>query len=108
MEKLSFLIDNVWGTMWSFTLRRMFRLGLLLIHHTWCIMLWSLMKLFMMALLFAIMALWIMSTMLCEVEADVVGDAHGHPHGWSGKKMILTNATLSGDVDVVGVGLTLW
>jgi hypothetical protein len=42
----------------------------------------------------------------CEVEAEVVGDTHGHPHGWSGKKMILT--TLSGDVDVGGVGLTLW
>jgi hypothetical protein len=33
----------------------------------------------------------------CEVEDEVVGDAHGHPHGWSGKK-ILTSATLSGDV----------
>jgi hypothetical protein len=34
---------------------------------------------------------------MCEVEDKVVGDAHGHPHGWSGKK-ILTSATLSGDV----------
>jgi hypothetical protein len=32
-----------------------------------------------------------------EVEDEVVVDAHGHPHGWSGKK-ILMNATLSGDV----------
>jgi hypothetical protein len=33
----------------------------------------------------------------CEVEDEVVGDAHGHPHGWSGKK-ILASATLSGDI----------
>jgi hypothetical protein len=44
----------------------------------------------------------------CEVEAEVVGDMHGHPHGWSGRKMLLTNVTLSGDVDFVGVSLTLW
>jgi hypothetical protein len=32
-----------------------------------------------------------------EAEDEVVVDAHGHPHGWSGKK-ILMSATLSGDV----------
>jgi hypothetical protein len=30
------------------------------------------------------------------VEDEVVGEAHGHPHDWSGKK-ILTSVTLSGD-----------
>jgi hypothetical protein len=33
----------------------------------------------------------------CEVEDEGVDDAHGHPHGWSVKK-ILMNATLSDDV----------
>jgi hypothetical protein len=33
----------------------------------------------------------------CEVGDEVVGDAHGHPHGWSGKK-ILMNANMSNDV----------
>jgi hypothetical protein len=33
----------------------------------------------------------------CEVEDEVVGDAHSHPHGWSGKKT-LTSTILSGDV----------
>jgi hypothetical protein len=33
----------------------------------------------------------------CEVEDEVVRDAHGHPHGWSGKK-ILMSATLSVDI----------
>jgi hypothetical protein len=41
----------------------------------------------------------------CEVEDEVVGDAHGHPHGWS-DKTILTNVTLSGDVDCVEVELS--
>jgi hypothetical protein len=31
------------------------------------------------------------------VEDEVVGEAHGHPHGLSGKKT-LTSAILSGDV----------
>jgi hypothetical protein len=34
---------------------------------------------------------------VCEVEDEVVGDAHGHLHGWSGKK-ILMSATVSVDV----------
>jgi hypothetical protein len=31
------------------------------------------------------------------VEDEVVGEAHGHPHGWSGKNT-LTSAILSSDV----------
>jgi hypothetical protein len=33
----------------------------------------------------------------CDVGDEVVGDAHGHPHGWSGKN-ILMNANVSDDV----------
>jgi hypothetical protein len=33
----------------------------------------------------------------CEVGDEVVRDAHGHPHAWSGKK-ILINANMSDDV----------
>jgi hypothetical protein len=31
------------------------------------------------------------------VEDEVVGDAHGHPHGWSVKKTLMS-VILSGDV----------
>jgi hypothetical protein len=31
------------------------------------------------------------------LEGEVVDGAHGHSHGWSGKKIVM-NATLSGDV----------
>jgi hypothetical protein len=40
-----------------------------------------------------------------EVEDEGVDDVHGHPHGWSGK-MILTNVTMSSDIECVEVELT--
>jgi hypothetical protein len=123
MEKLSFFIDNGWGTMLCLALRRLFRLGPFLIDNGWGhhVVLGLEVDGPLGAVLdspnvvhHVVFALELDEDVhdglvvchrgivdhehhACEVEAEVVGDAHGHPHGWSRKKISMS-MTLSVDV----------